>query len=233
MRDRAGAVLSEAAKKEGNAEKKLAKANRMMAEYQTALVRETAQIKREMQIELQEKADKTLRRQSRQLSGMTVVLLVAYLIQLAAFLFLEKDTAATIPQWFQGRYKNIQWLSQCIRDFYQHLYLKITAEISTQATTGIMTLVSVIIAIVIFSLMRMGLRYLLRKWKKRWEFYDCMDVDLIKKYAIVGIAFMGFSISMVVVNLLFIPFRLNVISWWILISGVMELLYFYYDGHSF
>ena len=233
MQDRAGAVLSEAGKKKEDADKKLAKANRLMTEYQTALVRETAQIKRKMQFELQEKADKTLRRQSRQLSGMTVVLLVAYLIQLAALLFLEKDTAATIPQWFQGRYKNIQWLSQCIRDFYQHLYLKITAEISTQTTIGIMCLASVIIAVVIFSLIRMGLCYLLRKWKKRWEFYDCMDVDLIKKCAIVGIVFMGFSISMVVVNLPFIPFRLNVVSWWILISGVMELLYFYYDRHGF
>ena len=108
MQDRVGAVLFEAGKKKEDADKKLAKANRLMAEYQTALVRETAQIKRKMQIELQEKADKTLRRQSKQLSGMTVVLLVTYLIQLAALLFLEKDTAATIPQWFQGRYKNIQ-----------------------------------------------------------------------------------------------------------------------------
>ncbi len=233
MRDRAEVILFEAKKKEGNADRKLARAKRLMAEYQTALVRETAQIKRELQIELQEKADKVLRRQSRQLFGMTVVLLVAYLIQLSAFLFLEKDTIATIPQWFQGRYKNAQWMSKCIRDFCQELYLKMTAEISTQATIGIMTLASVIIAVVIFSLIRMGLRYLLRKWKKRWEFYDCMDVDLIKKCAIVGIAFMGFSISMVVVNLSFIPFRLNVISWWILISGVMEFLYFYYDRYGY
>lgn len=233
MQDRAGAIFSEAKKKKEDADKKLAKANRLMAEYQTALVRETAQIKRKMQIELQAKANKTLRRQSRQLSGMTVVLLVAYLIQLAALLFLEKDTAATIPKWFQGRYKNIQWLSQCIRDFYQHLYLKITAEISTQATIGIMCLASVIIAVVIFSLIRMGLRYLLQKWKKRWEFYESSDIGLLKKCAIVGIAFMGFSISMVVVNLPFIPFRLNVISWWILISGVMEFLYFYYDKYGY
>lgn len=233
IQDRAGAVLSEAGKKKEDADKKLARANWMMAEYKTALANEVAQIKREMQIELQEKADKVLRRQSRQLSGMTVVLLAAYLIQLAAFLFLEEDVLSTIPLWFRDRYRNVQWLSRCIGDFYQRLYLKITAEISTQATIGIMCLASVIIAVVIFSLIRMGLRYLLRKWKKRWEFYDCIDVDLIKKCAIVGIAFMGFSISMVVVNLPFIPFRLNVISWWILISGVMELLYFYYDGHSF
>lgn len=233
MRDSAGTVLSEAGKKKEDADKKLAKANRLMAEYQTALVRETAQIKREMQIELQEKADKTLCRQSRQLSGMTVVLLVAYLIQLAALLFLEKDTAATIPQWFQGRYRNVQWLSQRIGDFYQHLYLKMTMEMPTYVAIGILTLVSVIIAVAGFCLIRIGLRYLLQKWKRRWEFYDYKDLEVIKKCAMTGIAFMGFSISMVVVNLPFIPFRLNVVSWWILISAVMEFLYFYYDRHGY
>lgn len=49
----------------------------------------------------------------------------------------------------------------------------------------------------------------------------------------VGITLMGLSISMVAVNLSFIPFRLNVVSWWILISAVMEFLYFYHDRHGF
>lgn len=92
-----------------NGNRKLAKANRMMAEYQTAVAKEAAQIKREMQMELREKADKVICRQSRQLSGMTVVLLIAYLIQLTAFLFLEKDVVATIPLWFRNRYRNVQW----------------------------------------------------------------------------------------------------------------------------
>lgn len=109
MRDRAEVIFSEAKKKEGDADRKLAKANRMMAEYQTAVAKEAAQIKREMQMELREKADKVICRQSRQLSGMTVVLLIAYLIQLTAFLFLEKDVVATIPLWFRNRYRNVQW----------------------------------------------------------------------------------------------------------------------------
>ena len=104
---------------------------------------------------------------------------------------------------------------------------------SAYVAIGILIFVSVIIAIATFCLIRIRLRYLLQKWKKRWELYESRDIDLLKKCAIVGIAFMGFSISMVVVNLPFTPFSLNVISWWILISGVMELLYFYYDGHSF
>lgn len=233
MQERAGTVLSEAGKKKEDADKKLAKANRLMAKYQTALVRETAQIKREMQMELREKADKDIRRQSRQLSGMTVVLLAAYLIQLVTLLFLEKNTVATIPLWFRDRYRNVQWLLQCIGDFYQSLYLKMTTEISTQVTIGIMILVSVIIAVICFFLIRIGLRYLLQKWKKRWELYESRDMVLLKKCSMAGIAFMGFSISMIVVNLPIIPFKWNVVSWWILITGLTEFLYFYYDRHDF
>lgn len=233
MQDRAGAILYEAKTKEGNADKKLGRANRMMAEYEQTLAGEVAQLKRQIQRELKEKSDRNFRRQSRQLSGITVVLLAAYLIQLAALLFLEKNIVSTIPLWFWDRYRNIQWLSQCIGDFYQRLYLKITMEMPTYAAIGILIFVSVIIAVAGFCLIRIGLRYLLQKWKRRWEFYDYKDLEVIKKCAMTGIAFMGFSISMVVVNLPFIPFRLNVVSWWILISAVMEFLYFYHDRHGF
>lgn len=233
MQDRAGAVLSEAAKKEGDADRKLVKANWLMAEYEQTLAGKVAQLKRQIQRELQEKSDRNFRRQSRQLSGITVVLLAAYLIQLMAFLFLEKNIVSTIPLWFRNRYRNLQWMLQCVGDFYQSLYLKMTTEISTQVTIGVMIFVSVIIAVICFFLIRMGLCYLLQKWKKRWEFYESRDIDLLKKCAMVGITLMGMLISMVVVNLPFIPFRLNVVSWWILISAVMEFLYFYYDRDGF
>lgn len=229
IQDRAGAILSEAKKKEGNADKKLAKANRLMAEYEQTLAGEVAQLKRQIQRELKEKSDRNFRRQSRQLSGITVVLLATYLIQLVAFLFLERNTVANIPLWFRDRYRNVQWMWKCIGDFYQNLYLKMTTEISTYAAIRILVLVSVIIAVICFFLIRIGLRQLLRKWKKRWELYESRDMALLKKCAMAGIAFMGFSISMIIVNLPFIPLRLNVVSWWILISGVMELLYFYND----
>lgn len=233
MQDRAGAILSEVEKKEGNADRKLARANRLMAEYEQTLAGEVAQITRQIQRELQEKSDRNFRRLFRQLSGMTVVLLVAYLIQLAALLFLEKKIVATIPLWFRDRYKNVQWMSQRIGDFYQRLYLKMAMEMPSYATIGILILVSVIIVAVIFCFIRIGIHSLLQKWNRRWEFYDCTDIDLIKKCVLIEIAFMGFSISMIVVNLPFIPLRLNVVSWWILISGAMEFLYFYYDRHSF
>lgn len=192
-----------------------------------------AQAKNEIWKELQEKSDKVFRKKSRQLSGMTAVLLMAYLVQMVAFLFLEKDTVATIPVWFHDRFGNILWLVQCIRNFYQRLYLKMTTSVPVQMVIGILILVLIIIAVVLFFLIRMGLRYLLQKWKKRWEFYESRDMELLKKCAMAGIAFMGLSISMVVVNLPFIPFKFNVVSWWILISGVMEFLYFYYDRHGF
>lgn len=233
MQDRAGAILFEAKKKEGNADRKLARAKQLMTEYQTTLAKEMAQIKKEIQKELREESDRVLRRQSRQLSGMTVVLLIAYLVQLIVVLIIEKDTVVTIPLWFQDRYRNVQWLSKCIGDFYQRLYLKMAVEIPTQAAIGLLILVSIIIAVALFFLIRMGLHYLLRSWKKRWEFYDYKNLKVIKKCAMAGIVFMGLSISMVVVKLPFIPFRLNVISWWLLITGMMEFLYFYYDWHGY
>lgn len=166
MQDRAGAVLSEAKKKEGNADKKLARANRLMAGYEQTLAGEVAQLKKQIQRELREKSDRNFRRQSKQLSGITVVLLAAYLIQLAALLFLEKNIVSTMPLWFRDRYRNVQWLLQHIGDFYQRLYLKMSLEMPAYATIGILILVSVIIAVAGFCLIRIGLGYLLQKWKR-------------------------------------------------------------------
>lgn len=183
MQDRAKILLSEAKKKEGNADRKLARANQLMTEYQTALAKGVAQAKNEIQKELQKKSDKILRKKSRQLSGMTAVLLMAYLVQLVAFLFHEKDTVATIPVWFQDRYRNILWLLQCIRNFYQRIYLKMTTSMSVSMVIGILIFVSVIIAVVLFFLIRIGLRHQLQRWKKRWEFYHSRDVESLKKCA--------------------------------------------------
>lgn len=150
MQDRTGAILSEAKKKEGNADRKLARAKRLMAEYEQTLAGEVAQLKRQIQRELKEKSDRNFRRQSRQLSGITVVLLVAYLIQLVALLFLEKNIVSTIPLWFRNRYRNIQWLSQCIGDFYQRLYLKTIMKMSAYAAIGLLIFISVVIAVICF-----------------------------------------------------------------------------------
>lgn len=133
----------------------------------------------------------------------------------------------TIPSWFRDKYRNILWLIQRLEDFYQSLYLKVTTEISTHAAIGILAFVSVIVAFICFFFIRMGIRYLLQKWKRRCEFYESRDVELLKKCAMAGIAFMALLISIVAVNLPLIPFQFNVVSWWILISVVMEFLYFY------
>lgn len=53
---------------------------------------------------------------------------------------------------------------------------------------------------------------------------------MFKKSVMIGITFMGFSLSLAVMKLPFIPIKLNVVSWWILITGITEYLYFYYDG---
>lgn len=76
-------------------------------------------------------------------------------------------------------------------------------------------------------------RRILQKWKKRWGYYECKNMELFKKSVMTGIAFRGFSISLAVMKMPFISIRLNVVSWWMIITGIMECMYFYYDGHDF
>lgn len=56
---------------------------------------------------------------------------------------------------------------------------------------------------------------------------------MFKKSVMTGIAFMGFSLSLAVMKLPFITIRLNVVSWWILITGIIEYLYFNYGEHDY
>ena len=64
---------------------------------------------------------------------------------------------------------------------------------------------------------------LLCKWKKRWEYYGYKNMELFKKSVMTGIAFMGFSLSLAVMKIPFIPIRLNVVSWWMTVFVLGEL----------
>lgn len=56
---------------------------------------------------------------------------------------------------------------------------------------------------------------------------------MFKSSVMIGIAFMGYSLSLAVMKLPFVLIRLNVVSWWMVITGIMEYLYFRYDEHGY
>ena len=97
IEEKAAAVLARAGRKEETAERKLAMANRLMTEYEETMEREVAKVKGELRKKLQEDSDRILHRKAMQLSEIIMVLLVTYLVQMAAILIIEKDTTATIP----------------------------------------------------------------------------------------------------------------------------------------
>lgn len=233
MEERAAAVLAQAGRKEENAERKLARANRLLAEYQETLAGEVAKEKRELRKKVQEEYDRVLRRKSMQLSEIMMVLLAAYLAQMALILINEKDISATIPLWFLDRCGNVMWMLQNLGSLYQHFYQTLTTTIPSQMASVILFFVSAAITAVLFFFIRIVFFRLLRKWKKRWEYYECKGVEVFKKSVMIGIAFMGFSLSLAVMKLPFIPIRLNVVSWWILITAIIEYLYFNYDEHDY
>lgn len=233
MEERAAAILAQAGRKEENAGRKLAMANRLMTEYEETLAREVAKAKEELRKKAQANSDRILRRKSIQLSEIMMVLLAAYLAQMAAALIIEKDTTATIPLWILDRGRDVMWLLQNLGNLYQHFYQKMIAAMPPHLAAGILVFVSVVFAVIVFVVIRMGICCLLGKWKKRWEYYECKGVEVFKKSVMAGIAFIGFSLSLAVMKLPFIPIRLNVVSWWILITGILEYLYFRYDEHGY
>ena len=233
MEERAAAVLAQAGRKEETAERKLAMANRLMAEYEETLAREVEKARRVLQKKLQEDCKRVLRKESVKMSGTVWVLIAAYLAQMAAVLITEKDIIATIPLWFLERCENAIWLLQNLGNLYRSLYQTMITVMPSQLAVGTLFFVSAVIVVSLFFVIRMGACCLLRKWKKRWEYYKCKNMELLKKSVMTGIAFMGFSLSLAVMKIPFIPIRLNVVSWWMIITGIMEYLYFYYDGHDF
>lgn len=233
MEERAAAILSQAGRKEETAERKLARADRLLAEYQEMLTREVAKAKRELWKKAQEESDRVLRRKSMHLSEIMMALLAAYLAQVAAVLIIEKDTTATIPLWFLDRGRDVMWLLQNLGNLYQRFYQTMIVAMPSQLAAVILVFAFVAITAVLFFFIRIVFYSLLQKWKKRWEYYECKGVDVFKKSVIIGIAFMGFSLSLAVMKLPFIPIKLNVVSWWILITGILEYLYFRYDEHDY
>lgn len=233
MEERAAAVLAQAGRKEETAERKLAMANRLMAEYEETLAREVEKARRVLQKKLQEDCKRVLSRESVKMSGAVLVLIAAYLAQMAAVLITEKDIIAAIPLWFLERCENIMWLLQNLGNLYQHFYQTMTAGMPPQLAAGILAFSSAVFVAIAFFVIRMGICCLLRGCKKRWEYYRRREIESFKKSVMAGIIFIGFSISLAVVKLPFIPIRLNVISWWMIITGIIEYLYFYYDGHDF
>lgn len=218
MEERAAVILSQAGRKEETAERKLARADRLIAEYGETLAKEVAKAKGELRKKLQEDSDRILCRKSMQLSEIMMALLAAYLAQLAAVLIIEKDTTATIPLWFLDRGRDVMWLLQNLGNLYQRFYQTMIAVMPPQLAAGILVFVSAAITAVLFFFIRIVFYHLLRKWKKRWEYYECKVVEVFKKSVMIGIAFMGFSLSLAVMKLPFIPIRLNVVSWWVLNS---------------
>lgn len=233
IEESAAAVLARAGRKEETAEKKLARADRLSAEYQETIAREVAKAKRELRKKAQEESDRVLRRKSMQLSEIMMALLAAYLAQMAAVLIIEKDTTATIPLWFWDRGRDVMWLLQSLGNLYQRFYQTMIAAMPPHLAAGILVFVSVVFAVIVFVVIRMEIYCLLGKWKKRWEYYESKGVEVFKKSVMIGIAFIGFSLSLAVMKLPFIPIRMNVVSWWILITGLLEYLYFRYDEHGY
>jgi hypothetical protein len=231
-REKALMIFTKAEEMKKDAENKFDRAKSLQEDYQKSLAEEVSQAKCRLEKETQRKSYQYLQRKTRQMSGMTVVLLLCYAVQMGFLLFTEREITMTIPRWFRDRLKNILWLVQRIGDFYRGMYEKLTADMPTQYAVGILMVISLLGTGIFLYLSRLGICKLAEKWKQRWQYYDARDMESVKKCAMAGIALMGVTLAFFMEKLSFLPFHWNVVSWWLLLAGSMEILYFHYDEHG-
>jgi hypothetical protein len=88
---------------------------------------------------------------------------------------------------------------------------------------GIIALVSVGIAAGIFLLVKIAFDRITEKCDDRWQYYKNTGVAELRKAVSVALCVISVTLSMLSVSL--IPVDINVLSWWLILSAGLNLLY--------
>lgn len=172
-----------------------------------------------MQKQLQEK----LRIQTATLSIWTWIIALVSIIQTGYILYVNKDIVVTIPDWFLNCISNVMNVVNWICRMYQWCYDYLTRYIHSYVAVGVIALVSVGIVAGIFALVRIIFDRIAEKWDDRWQYYKNTGVAELRKAVSVALFVISITLSMLAASL--IPVDFNMISWWIVFSAGLNLLY--------
>lgn len=164
-----------------------------------------------------------LQKQTVTLSTWTWVFCFICIIQTGYILFMNKDIAKTIPQWFVNRWENGCDIAEMIVWLYQWCYGCLTNYMHPYVVIGIMILASAEILIGEFFLFRNVFDHIVEKWHDRWQYYEVTGVKSLRK--VVSVALCIVSITFALIAEMCIPLDINVVSWWICFSVGLNLLY--------
>lgn len=221
--EKAQNIFKEAVTKTEDAKRILAQAKALNDTFDKCVRDKVSHIKRNMEADMKGRLQTALQKQTVTLSTWTWVFCFICIIQTGYILFMNKDIAKTIPQWFVNRWKNGCDAAEMIAGLYQWCYGYLTDYMHPYVVISIIALVSIGIVTVGFVLLRNVFGRIGEKWHDRWQYYKVTGVKSLRKA--VSVALCIVSITFALIAGMCIPLDINVVSWWISFSVGLNLLY--------
>ena len=110
-----------------------------------------------------------------------------------------------------------------IAGLYQRGYGYFTSYIHPYVVIGVLFLVSAGIVTLVFWLFRNVYDRISDKWHDRWQYYEVTGVKELKEA--VSVSLCVISITLAIIARINIPADINVVSWWIVFSVGLNMLY--------
>jgi len=216
-------LFEEAGKKEENANATLEKAKVLEVDFKKHLSDEAKYICKKAKADMQKQLQEKLRIQTATLGIWTWIIALISIIQTSYILYVNKDIVATIPDWFLNRGRDVMNVANLLGKFYQWCYNFLTQYVHSYVAISIIILVSGGIVTGAFVLVRIAFGRITEKWDYRWQYYKATGVLELRKAVSVALCVISITLSMLAATL--IPVDINVVSWWIIFSVGLNLLY--------
>ena len=217
--EKAQKVFAEAVTKTEDAKRILAEAKALNDTFDKRVKEKSSRIKQNMK----EKLQAAIYKLTITLGIWTWVFCFICMIQTGYILFVNKDIACTIPQWFVNRWQNGVDIAEMIAGLYQWCYGYLSDYMHPYAVIGVMVFVSAGIIAGGFLLFRNVHDRIGEKWHDRWQYHEVTGVKTLRKAVSVALCIVSVSFALIAER--YIPVDINVVSWWLIFSVGMNLLY--------
>lgn len=221
--EKAQNTFKEAVAKTEDAKKILAQAKALNDTFDKRVREKTSRIKQNMEADMKEKLQAALHKQTVTLSIWTWAFCFICIIQTGYILFVNKDVACTIPQWFENRWANGCDIAEMIAGLYQWCYRYLTDYMHPYVAIGVMVLVSVGILTGGFLLFKNVLDRISDKWNDRWQYYEVIGVESLRKAVSVALCIVSVTFALIAER--YIQVDINLVNWWLVFSVGLNLLY--------
>lgn len=221
--EKAQKVFAEAMTKTEDAKRILAEAKALNDTFDRRVWEKTSRIKQNMEADMKDKLQTALHKQTVTLSIWTWAFCFICMIQTGYILFVNKDVACTIPRWFENRWENGCGIAEMIVGLYQWCYGYLSDYMHPYVAIGVMVLVSVGIMAGGFLLFRNVYDRISDKWYDRWRYYEVTGMKSLRKAVSVALCIVSVTFALIAER--YIPVDINVVSWWLIFSVGLNLLY--------